>query len=100
MDYDNEESTPIFASNWTTVHIIDGCVAFIFGLFALFCMLKCCCCNEQELSSEKKVQPSAAPVGDQHDDSRLVIMPGDRNPTCIAMPVSVSSPHQQRTHDG
>lgn len=99
MDYYNEEGPPPSSvSNSTMIHIIDGCVAIIFGIFALFCLFKCCCCTEPEFSSEKIEQTSIAPVDDQRDHSRLVIMPGERNPTCLAMPVS--SPHHHRAHDG
>ncbi|CAN4088307.1 unnamed protein product [Withania somnifera] len=84
-DY-NDESGADALANSTTAHIIDGCVAVILGLFLLFCLLKCCC-PKRGISSEKTQQSSPAPVGDQHDHSRLVIMPGDRTPTCIAMPV-------------
>ncbi|TMW99815.1 hypothetical protein EJD97_001913 [Solanum chilense] len=98
MDYYNEEVTPSSASNSTIAHIVDGCVAMIFGIFALFCLFKCCCYTERVFSSEKIEMLSIAPVGDQHDHSRLVIMPGDQNPTCIATPVS--SPCLHLTQDG
>ncbi|KAM3380881.1 hypothetical protein P3S68_006454 [Capsicum galapagoense] len=94
MDYGEDGST--VHHNTKLTYIIDGVAAFIFGLMALHCLVKCFY-GERETSPEKTERPSTAPVADQHDHNRIVIiMPGDRNPTCIAMPAS--SPHHH-SHD-
>ncbi|KAK4350393.1 hypothetical protein RND71_029706 [Anisodus tanguticus] len=87
MDYYTEEGAAASSASSTTIaHIADGCVAVIFGLLVLYFLLKCCCTKSD--SPVKIEQPSTAPANNQHDHSMLVINPGDRNPTCIAMPVS------------
>lgn len=86
------------APNTKTAHIANGCLLVFFGFMVFVCLLKCCCSKREEFSpdlprqsTEKPEQPSTIPA-DQQDHSMVVIMPGDRTPTCLAMPV-MSSPH-------
>ncbi|OIT36195.1 hypothetical protein A4A49_02898 [Nicotiana attenuata] len=83
-----------------TAHIANGCLMVFFGFVVFLCVLKCCCSKREEFSSDlqrqstekRPEQPSTTPA-DQQDHSMVVIMPGDRTPTCLAMPVMSSPQH-------
>ncbi|MCD7468668.1 hypothetical protein HAX54_007060 [Datura stramonium] len=98
MDYNSDEAGACCGPNSTVMHIANVCLVILFSVVICFCLMKCyrpevkVSPSELPTSRPRRNAEQPPPVADQHENSTLVILPGERNPTCIATPVC--SPHR------